>query len=255
MGQRLVVQIFDKGERLANCYYHWSGYTYCSAQITEGLINSYEQMKDETFDEDHKKDMCIKAINMLTSTGAGIQNEEEMEYAKKFLERDHLDFDFSEGRNEGLICLTEEGMENSLDWSEATVNIDIGNEIVDFQAFCLLDYKEFFDDNSWGLVNEIDEGVASQEMIDRDTKKVNEYYNKGLISDRSKEYIMGELANGKSYLSDPVEIMNVDFDIDLTEVPFDRFDEVVDMFKEKYDAQDFEFTIGKNKDQVICMIE
>ena len=258
MGQRLVIQIFDKGERLANCYYHWNGYTYCSAQITEGLIDSYDQMKDKTFNEDHKKDMFIMAINMLASTGAGIQDEEEMNYIKQFLEEDdedNFDFDFFEGRNEGLICVTNDGMDCSLDWSEATVNIDIGNRIVNFQAYCLFDYKEYFDDRSWDLLEELDIGVASQEMIDRDTNKVNEYYNEGLISERSKNHLIEELNKRCFCLKKPAKLDDIELGFELNEIPFEHFYKVENMFQSEYEYNDFEFTINGNKEQIISMIE
>ena len=47
MGQRLNIEI-KKGEQLlANCYYHWSGYSETALELTKKIIDKFDDVKEE----------------------------------------------------------------------------------------------------------------------------------------------------------------------------------------------------------------
>ena len=75
MGQRLNIQIeatdTDTNETkvLANCYYHWSGYTSSAMELVNEMVNSGIYNLDIL-------DPVEKAIRLLEATGAGLTEDE-----------------------------------------------------------------------------------------------------------------------------------------------------------------------------------
>ena len=75
MGQRLNIQIeatdTDTNETkvLANCYYHWSGYTSSAMELV------YEMVSSGIYNLDIS-DPVEKAIRLLEETGAGLAKDE-----------------------------------------------------------------------------------------------------------------------------------------------------------------------------------
>jgi len=104
MGQRLVINIQADGELLANSYYHWGGYTSSSLNIANSIFESGLLVDD-----------FIKAIASPT------------QYAIKLLESTGAGYN---SRNEGLIEYTQEGMQNTKSWAEASITLDLVTQIV-----------------------------------------------------------------------------------------------------------------------------
>ena len=127
MGQRLNIEIRRKKDNkiLANSYYHWSAYTYSSLKLAEEIVeNIYDIIRnDKTSDE-------IKAIQLLQTTGAGLL-EDEYNLLK---EEDKKYCSLATDRNLGLISFTEKGIENTRNWEEGrlTINVDFDNKEYDF---------------------------------------------------------------------------------------------------------------------------
>ena len=127
MGQRLNIEIRRKKDNkiLANSYYHWSAYTYSSLKLANEIIeNIYDIIRnDKTSDE-------IKAIQLLQTTGAGLL-EDEYNLLK---EEDKKYCSLAIDRNLGLISFTEKGIENTRNWEEGrlTINVDFDNKEYDF---------------------------------------------------------------------------------------------------------------------------
>lgn len=127
MGQRLNIEIRRKKDNkiLANSYYHWSAYTYSSLKLANEIIeNIYDIIRnDKTSDE-------IKAIQLLQTTGAGLL-EDEYNLLK---EEDKKYCSLATDRNLGLISFTEKGIENTRNWEEGrlTINVDFDNKEYDF---------------------------------------------------------------------------------------------------------------------------
>lgn len=135
MGQRLNIEIVSNDTLLANCYYHWSAYTNSALTLTERIIEKF-------YDSD--MNVSVKnAVELLESTGAGI-NEQERNEIQKFPNRfAKIDFKKAIDRNEGLISVTERGMEETRYWEEARVTIDVLSQTVSFGVFYTYSKKEY----------------------------------------------------------------------------------------------------------------
>lgn len=136
MGQRLNLEITNNGELLANCYYHWSGYTHDAMGITTDALDALDNMEGDLSPKQ-------KAIIMLLDTGAMACNEDLV--LCKSIMRKVKGFDFPErnvNRNEGLIGVIKESMEETRNWEEARVTIDIGKEEIDFNVVYCADEED-----------------------------------------------------------------------------------------------------------------
>lgn len=140
MGQRLNIEIHNNGELLANCYYHWAAYTDSALELTTDALDAlYGELCEKL--ENPKQ----KAIVMLYATGAGMRDKNELLLAKNIMKGvDDWEFPskFEPNRNDGLINVTKEGMQETRDWEEGRVVIDIGTEIVDFNVMFTCDEDE-----------------------------------------------------------------------------------------------------------------
>lgn len=140
MGQRLNIEIHNNGELLANCYYHWAAYTDSALELaTDALDALYGELCEKL--ENPKQ----KAIVMLYATDASMHNENELLLAKNVMRGvDDWEFPdkFEPNRNDGLINITKEGMQDTRDWEEGRVVIDIGREVIDFNVMFTLDEDE-----------------------------------------------------------------------------------------------------------------
>ena len=104
MGQRLAINIHSNGELLANAYYHWAGYTGSALQHAKYIFES------GLLTDDFIKAVSSPtqyAIKLLESTGAGYTD-----------------------RNKGLIESDPEAMDNTNQWAEAYIAIDLINRKV-----------------------------------------------------------------------------------------------------------------------------
>ena len=109
MGQRLNLSINKNGKVLANCYYHWSGYTNSAMQKAQQAL---------AFLDDQEGEIGVKeAVLALKETGATIDKEN----AKDYVEPDEII-----NRNEGIIGTTEKEIETSELWAECEIIIDVG---------------------------------------------------------------------------------------------------------------------------------
>ena len=182
MGQRLNVEIRRRKDNkvLANSYYHWSAYTRPSLEIAKEVldqISELDKLNDFTDEE--------KAVKLLQFIGGGLVQED---YDK--LDEDKKKY-FAVGtnRNNGLISMTEESMENTRSWEEGRITIDIdfdklssfdikdgkfiNNQLehyVDFEVYFPIDretYKEWYD-----------EELKDEDIIELDIKSLeNMNYN------------------------------------------------------------------------------
>lgn len=127
MGQRLNLEIVKGEKKLANAYYHWSGYTRSALELTGTALDAYFTVLEE-FDND-----VVRAVKMLESTGATLLPE-ELEFGLNYIENfNSYEFNTLEpDRNRGLISISEKSMEETERWQEARVTIDILNRTIDF---------------------------------------------------------------------------------------------------------------------------
>ena len=132
MGQRLNIEIQNNGELLANCYYHWAAYTDSALELATDALDALYNEACENLNPKQK------ALYMLNATGATVPPD-QLESVVNILE---LDYDTPANRNLGLIAVTKEGMQDTRDWEEGRITIDIGKEIVDFNVMFTCDEDE-----------------------------------------------------------------------------------------------------------------
>lgn len=112
MGQRLNLSINKNGKVLANCYYHWSGYTNSAMEKARQALDILEEQEEVGVKE---------AILALKETGAGIDAKNAKDYIKPD-EKIH--------RDNGIIATTEDDIKETEMWSECEIIIDMGTRKV-----------------------------------------------------------------------------------------------------------------------------
>lgn len=150
MGQRLNIEIKENGKVLANAYYHWSGFTSSSLELTELILTNINSVK--------YKDKTVKAIKLLETTGAGL-TDIERSFGQKTI-KDYSTYDFAEctGRNDGLISISEKGIEITQLWEDARVEINLDSETVKFDAiqrYTKEEYIKNYEDYGKGKYDEL----------------------------------------------------------------------------------------------------
>ena len=123
MGQRLNIEIHSEGEVLANAYYHWSAYTSSALELAMTIVSQVDNLVDET-------DPVIKAVRLLEMTGAGVTGNDDLKVVTD--RAPNKTFARATSRNEGLIATTEAGIDETRQWAEGEVIIDIGARNVRF---------------------------------------------------------------------------------------------------------------------------
>ena len=139
MGQRLNIEIHKNGEVLANCYYHWSAYTYSASNMAQAIVANYTNNKEklEKFTDVEKAVFLFLSIG----TGAGLDSADYDEFKT---DRSELKVKATD-RNNGIISITEEGIEGTRNLQEGGVDIDIGTEEVNFDVIFGYDEDELED--------------------------------------------------------------------------------------------------------------
>ena len=127
MGQRLVCTI-AKGEReIAKIYYHWSAYTLSALYETQKIVDCIYDHNDET-----EKQLQLRLIRFCEENGGGIRGDDaEFEYIQNM----YPNLEFKKdgySRNNGLIAISESGMEDLQSWSEGDVIINIDEDLINF---------------------------------------------------------------------------------------------------------------------------
>jgi len=120
MGQRLVITVIQNEEDIAKIYYHWSAYSLSALQETREVL-------DCLLNNDNPiKDLRLRLIRFVESRGGCIDGGSESEEFKAIQEMYPNEKFKSDGsRNEGLIALTEDGMNSIQSWSEGDVDINL----------------------------------------------------------------------------------------------------------------------------------
>lgn len=121
MGQRLIVNVIKNEKRIAAMYFHWSAYTVsalCEAQKIIDAIDRHEQ-----------EDLRLCLIRYCEKNGGcidGGKNSREFKAIQEMYPNET--FKESGSRNEGLIALTEYGMDEIESWGEGdlAINLDDG---------------------------------------------------------------------------------------------------------------------------------
>ena len=147
MGQRLVITVRNNGEELAKIYYHWSAYTVSALWEASKLANCIYNHIDET-----EKELKLRLIRFCYENGGGISGEDyEFEYIRNMYP-DEIFKEDGYSRSNGLISLSEKGMQEAQEWSEGDIYFDIDDETIINGVFCGWDNIEDYNEEvrSWG---------------------------------------------------------------------------------------------------------
>ena len=143
MGQRLVVTVKNNGKDLAKIYFHWSAYTVSALMEARKIV-------DCICEEDYKteKELQLRLIHFCEENGGGIDggsDSPEFKYIQNMFPNETFETD-DYSRNDGLIALSEEGMEHMQGWSEGDITIDLDDEVIYNEVMwsyeCFEEYKE-----------------------------------------------------------------------------------------------------------------
>lgn len=128
MGQRLNIEIWYKDECIANSYYHWSAYSTTAANIVAKIVDTYNNSKTIS--------PIRLAVELLESTNAGINDDErsriELDKSGRF---DGIEFKNCVNRNEGILAVTNEGIQETRRFEEGRVEIHLDSEIIGFYVY------------------------------------------------------------------------------------------------------------------------
>jgi len=130
MGQRLNIEIISESKVLANAYYHWSAYTEIALELTGIVIKAYK----ETQSSDNYRQRAVWA---LQATGAGLPEEEK----KTIAARNLTGLTECQGRNKGLIAVSDKSIQETRYWEEYRVTLYLDEQRVDFD--CLKKRKNY----------------------------------------------------------------------------------------------------------------
>lgn len=142
MGERLNIEVVKGNKLLANSYYHWSGYSNCAVNLTIEIVESFEYIKKYKVDNVKNKDILL-AIRLLEATGAGTNESQISNTIKTIgLIDTNVEIKKCKGRDEGIIEISEEGMNENRSWEESRVTIDIENQKINFEAYQEIDEED-----------------------------------------------------------------------------------------------------------------
>lgn len=167
MGQRLNIEIVKKGKVLANSYYHWSGFSNSAVNLVIRIIQNYEYIKKHNVEGYIKNQDLLFAIRLLEETGAGLN---DINTVRKILKDETMNLKLKEcrGRDEGIIGITQEDIEETRDWEEGRVSIDIENKTIDFDVIREYTPEELKDDYDEEEIKEL-----NIKKIDRKFKNIS----------------------------------------------------------------------------------
>lgn len=135
MGQRLNIEIKNGETELANCYYHWSAFTDSALQLAKKVIDAYIY-----------SDKIIGlqlAVDVLQATGAGISSSERLYMMQEPKSFDDIVFSNAIDRNCGLISITKRGMNETRQWEEGRIVIDLASETFFFDVLWTYTKEEY----------------------------------------------------------------------------------------------------------------
>lgn len=159
MGQRLNIEIWNNGEVLANAYYHWSAYTAEAAGLVGSALKYIENNPIPNEND------LLYAIRVLEATGAGL-TDREIERAKLLAALDGATFAECNGRNCGLIGISEDEISETRLWQEGSVYIFLDEKRVSFRVFHTQDRWDWEKEQREDYENE-DANAKSLDVVNR----------------------------------------------------------------------------------------
>lgn len=184
MGQRLLVNVYEKGEDskeigkggICSIYYHWSAYTTFSLMELENIakaIQDVEENNDVKLDKLDRKELIQFLINALEKTGARIHPDDY-----DYMQKEYPDIKFSKeevDRNLGLIAFSKETKHQQFLFAEDFASVFLKEREVSTNVFDFAEDEETLKDiiEVWEELpkEEIEKIVKDIEEIDRNPYK------------------------------------------------------------------------------------
>lgn len=142
MGQRLIVTVRSMGEDICKMYFHWSAYT------IPALAEVRDMMAEFPMETKSKDEAILYFIRYCEKNGGGISNG----YGSKewnYITSKYPNEKFKESninRNQGLISISKEDMDDTQRWSEGDIIINLDDMTVHNEVF--LSYNNIDELNS-----------------------------------------------------------------------------------------------------------
>lgn len=167
MGQRLVVSVKNHGKDLAKIYYHWSAYTVSALMEARNVVNCIYNHNDET-----EKELQLRLIRFCEENGGGIRaNGKEFAYIQNMFPNETFRTgDYS--RNNGLIALSEEGMDDLQSWSEGDIDIIIDEDVIINSVYWSYENFDAYKESMEELGGDVEE-LEDIEDIDYDLSEID----------------------------------------------------------------------------------
>lgn len=131
MGQRLIVTVRSMGEDICKMYFHWSAYTILALEEVRDMIEEFP-METKSKDE-----AILYFIRYCEKNGGGISGgygSKEWGYITSKYPNETFKTD-GISRNQGLIGISEEEMEDIQSWSEGDIVINLDDMTVHNEVF------------------------------------------------------------------------------------------------------------------------
>lgn len=132
MGQRLVIVLETDEKRLAAMYFHWSAYPISTIMEVNSLIETIPESAWGKNPSLSYKELQLALIRYAESHGGGIsggKGSSEWCYIQKMFPKE--DFIVDEiSRNEGLICISDDGIEDLIAWADGIVYVGLDDGII-----------------------------------------------------------------------------------------------------------------------------
>ena len=232
MGMRLLIKVYNKEEKIAQAYYHWSGHSISSTEIVKAFIDCYtKDLKDKRFYEDDKIDMTYKAVKALEASGAKPWIYDKTLFDYLFSDRDG-EFRFDDDSDAGLICIQRN---ISFDW-QFHLDIHLSEEIV---SAVILNSEDGCGDCWWGhydsdsLLKKV--RLKDSLLINKDKLKheheILDYWKKHKFMEEDCYKEIQKKINSKRYVlnEDMIKVSNYDVPFkSFYDIPFDKYDQVYD---------------------------
>lgn len=177
MGQRLNLSINKNGKVLANCYYHWSGYTNSAMEKARQALDILEEQEGE---------IGVKEVILaLKETGAGIDAKNAQNYVEP---------DKEIHRDDGIIATTEEDIKAHM--TQKTTRLKILRKLL-IRRLIKMFRSDIIDLAEW-IVNNLNIKVEQKKLVDSSRIAIKVYmedFPKIFNNSKMQEALEAEVVN------------------------------------------------------------
>lgn len=171
MWQRLNTQL-ELWDIKVNAYYHWSGYTKPWFKEVMNVVKANKNTKE--------KDPIVRLVSLLESTWASLTIE-ELQYAREHYPKivSKLKVDTNVNRNSGLISISPEWVEETIDWQEASSIIKFDEDFniisIDISDLFWIHEQDDDDDSKYTYLKDVLEWIDIHNVKEDQLEQVEKF--------------------------------------------------------------------------------